>query len=199
MPTRRQERVAKRIVQEAAEALRNLKHVNLGFVTVTKCEVSPDLRQAKIFLSVLGTDEEKERTLRLVHASASRLRGMISRPLGLKVMPQLHFEFDESIAVADRIGRLIRDARQTDANPNPLTPEEAAAFAAAMNKPGREGRPSREEEEYDPFEAVRIEVEDELLGGDDGEDDEDGAWRPIDLDELPADGDAGDDSEDGGE
>lgn len=197
MPTRRQERVAKRIIQETVEALRNLKHVKLGFITVTKCEVSPDLRHARVFLSVLGTDEERDHTLRLIHGNASRLRGMVSRPLGLKVMPQLHFELDESIATADRIGRLIRDARRTDSNPNPLTPEEAAAFAAANDKSRRSaGRPPDEgEEEFDPFEAARIEVEDELLV-EDG-DEEDDAWRPIDLDELPDDDDGEDSKKDG--
>ncbi|MDR1611200.1 MAG: 30S ribosome-binding factor RbfA [Planctomycetota bacterium] len=189
MPTRRQERVAKRIVQESVDALRNLKHASLGFLTVTKCEVSPDLRHAKIFISVLGDDAERERVLRIVRNNAPRLRGMIGSPLGLKTAPDLHFALDDSIANADRIGRLIRDARETDPNPGPLPPEDEAAILAAAQSKQAQGikRPAAV---ADPFEAVRLDVEDELLG----EDVDDPYWRPVNLDELPDDAD-----EDGGD
>lgn len=181
MASRRQERVAKRVVQELTEAFRNLKHVNLGFITVTKCEMSPDLRHAKIFVSVWGDEDEQRRNLHILHQNASKLRSMIGRPLGLKVLPDLHFEFDESLATADRISRLIRDARSTDANPNPLTPEEEAELLA---KAGSIGDAALEVMPEDPFEAVRMDVEDELLDMA-----EDPSWRPVNLDELPDDED----------
>ena len=189
MPSRRQERVAKRVIQETVEALRTLKHVQLGFVTVTGCEMSPDLRHAKVFLSVWGDAEEQEKTLHRIRMNASKLRGIITRPLGLKNMPMLHFEIDETIATADRMARLIRDARQTDAHPEPLTEEEAAALMAVSDKSRKsDGRQlDEDDEEFDPFEAARIEVEDDLLDSDD--DDDDAAWRPINLDELPDDDD----------
>lgn len=184
MPSRRQERVAKRVTQELVEALRNLKHVRLGFITITKCEVSPDLRHAKVFVSVWGEDEEKERNMAVLRQHASRLKGMIGRPLGLKATPDLHFEFDDSLATADRIGRLIRDARQTDANPEPLTPEEEQALRLA--RPGVSSGKRRggdDAEDIDPFEESRLDVEDELLDLDDDPD-----WEPINLDEALDDG-----------
>lgn len=187
MPSRRQERVAKRVMQELVEAFRNLKNVNLGFITVTRCEMSPDLRHAKVFVSIFGTDEEKERGLAQLKNHASRLRGMIGRPLGLKVIPDLHFEFDDTLATADRISRLIRDARNTDADPTPLTPEEEAALQAVGAPAGSGGKFAKkrrdDDDDDDMFDAARQDVEDELL--DDEEDDPD--WRPIDLDELPDD------------
>lgn len=185
MATRRQERVAKRVVQELTEAFRNLKHVNLGFITVTKCEMSPDLRHAKVFVSVWGDEDEQKRNLHILHQYAGRLRGMIGRPLGLKVLPDLHFAFDESLATADQISRLIRDARSTNPNPEPLTPEEEAELLA---KAGSIGEAAREVMPEDPFEAVRLDVEDELLDVED-----DPTWRPVNLDELPDD----DEDEDG--
>lgn len=189
MPTRRQERVAKRIIQETVEALRGLKHVKLGFVTVTRCEVSPDLRHAKVFVSVFGDDAEQEKNLLLIRQNASKLRGMIARPLGIKVTPQLHFELDETIATADRMSRLITDARSTDADPTPLTPEEAAALAAAPAGQGKKRKsvdfPDGDETDSLFDEAMR-DVEDELLGE---SDDEDANWTPINLDELPDDED----------
>ncbi len=185
MPSRRQERVGKRVTQELVEALRNLKNVTLGFTTITKTEMSPDLRHARVLVSVFGTDEEKTRTLNALKNHASKLRGMIGRPLGLKVIPDLHFEFDETLATADRISRLIRAARETDNDPTPLTPEEEAALQA-VGAPAGTGKfaPARDSDDgVDVFETARQEIAEELL---DVEED-DPSWRPINLDDLPDD------------
>lgn len=181
MPSRRQERVSKRVMQELVEAFRDLKNADLGFITVTKCEVSPDLRHAKVFVTVYGDEDRRRRTLDTLKHNASRLKGMIGRPLGTKVVPTLHFEFDESVANADYMSRLIRDARQTDSDPTPLTAEEAEALTAAADK-GNAGV-----ERFvptDAFDEARMDVEEELFGD---EDDDDPDWRPINLDELPDD------------
>jgi len=190
MPSRRQERVSKRIVQELVEALRNLKNTELGFITVTRCEVSPDLRHAKVFVSVWGEDDKRGKTMEELRRNASRLKGMIGRPLGTKVVPTLHFEFDDTVANADHMSRLIRDARQTDANPDPLTPEEIEAMTAAKADRGKfagGGAPDGD----DLFDAARMDVEEELFG----DDMDDPEWRPINLDELPDDGDDEEDDE----
>lgn len=198
MPSRRQERVAKRIVQELVGALRNLKHADFGFVTVTRCEISPDLHQAKVFVSIWGDEAEHAKNMELLNRNRLRIKSMIARPLGLKVMPDLHFLMDETIATSDRISRLIRDARQTDSNPNPLTPEEEAAFQAQFARAGKPagGRPdgaadAGETGDADPFEAVRQEIADDLL-----EDENDPAWQAIDLDALPEEDDEDDEGED---
>lgn len=185
MPSRRQERVSKRIMQELVEAFRNLKNADLGFITLTKCEISPDLRHAKVFVSVWGDEAKQGAVLNELRRHASKLKGMIGRPLGTKVVPDLHFEFDESIANADRISRLIRDARQTDSNPEPLTPEEIAALTAAGADAGRPSGDTMPEGD-DAFDVARMDVEEELFG--EAEEDDDPNWRPINLDELPDDG-----------
>ena len=186
MPSRRQERVSKRIVQELTEAFRNLKNVDLGFITVTRCEVSPDLRHAKVLVSVWGDDERKNRTLNMLKQNASRLKGMIGRPLGTKVIPSLHFEFDDIVENTDKMSRLIRDARSTDANPEPMTQEEleALAMSGADAGGGKYSGAGRREPD-DVFDEARMDVEEELFG----EDDDDPDWRPINLDELPEDED----------
>ncbi len=195
MPSRRQERVGKRVMQELVDAFRDLKNVNLGFLTLTKCEMSPDLRHAKVLVSIFGTNEEKERGLALLKRNASKLRGMIGRPLGLKMTPDLHFEFDESLATADRISRLIRDARSTDMHPEPLTEEELAALQAAGAPAGTGGKFARrrrdDEVDVDEFDEARRDVEDELLDNEDDDPD----WRPINLDELPDDDEDDDEDE----
>ena len=182
MATRRQERVAKRIMQELVEATRDLKNVDLGFLTITRCEASPDLRHAKVFVSVFGEEGEQERTLALLRNNANRLKTMIARPLGTKTVPSLHFEIDESIATADKMSRLIKDARATDANQEPMTEEEIAAFVGS-----NAGKPASSVavEALDPFEAARMDVEEEILPEEDFADDP--AWKPINLDALPDD------------
>ena len=184
MPSRRQERVGKRVMQELVEAFRDLKNADLGFITITRCEVSPDLRHAKVFVSVWGDDGRREKSMGILRNNATRLKGMIGRPLGTKVVPSLHFEFDDTVANADEMSRLIRDARQTDANPEPLTPEEIAQLTSAGADKG--GKRSRVEVEGgDLFDVARLDVDEELFGDEEFADDPD--WEPINLDELPDD------------
>lgn len=185
MPTRRQERVAKRVVQELVDAIRDLKNADLGFITVTRCEVSPDLRHAKVFVTVFGDEKRIEKSLEMLRQNATRLKGIIGRPLRTKVIPTLHFEYDDSIATADAMSRLIRDARNTDANPNPLTPEEAQALAAGAGSAVGGAQTPRDRVSRDVFEQARMDVEEDLFG----EADDDPDWRPINLDELPQDDD----------
>ena len=195
MPTRRQERVGKRVTQELVDALRDLKNVDLGFITVTRCEVSPDLRHAKVFVSVFGDEKRQEKTLNLLKNNANKLKSMIARPLATKVVPSLHFEFDETIAHADEMSRLIRDARATDANQEPMTEEEIAAYTGANT--GKGGAFAPVAGAADPFDAARMDVEEEVLGDDFGDDgmDDDPDWTPIDLDELPDDDDGEEDGD----
>jgi ribosome-binding factor A len=189
MPTRRQERVSKRITQELVEATRDLKNsAELGFLTFTRCEVSQDLRHAKVFISVFGKEGEQDRTLALLRRDANKLKTMIARPLGTKTVPSLHFEIDDTVANADMMNRLIKDARATDANQEPMSEEEAAAFAAA--RLGKTFAPAGVSPEgVDPFDAARMDVEEEVLGEDDASDfgDDDPDWKPVNLDELPDD------------
>ncbi len=170
-------------MQELVDATRDLKNADLGFLTLTRCEVSQDLRHAKVFISVFGREGEQEKTLALLRQNANRLKTMIARPLGTKTVPSLHFEVDETIANADSMSRLIKEARATDANQEPMTEEELRAFAAA-----RSGKPlpsgvSAESVPADPFDAARQDVEEEIL--DDAFADDDPAWKPVNLDELP--------------
>jgi len=126
MVTRRQERVAHRIIQEVSEAIRALKDPRIGFVTITSAFVSPDLHDARVFISVLGEVEEQDTTLAALQHSARHLQSVIARPLGLKVTPRLEFVHDHTVQRADEMSRLIAQARASDPNPGPETGSEAA-------------------------------------------------------------------------
>jgi ribosome-binding factor A len=111
--TRRADRVGEAIREEIATFLaESAKDPRIvGFVTVTGVEVSPDLRHAKVFVSVMGSEAEKAATFEGLASTASHLRSRVGRALRLRVAPEIHFREDESVARAARIESLLADIK----------------------------------------------------------------------------------------
>jgi ribosome-binding factor A len=82
---------------------------------VTGAEVSSDLRHAKVYVSVLGTDSEKQATFDGLDSVASYLRSRVARQLQLRVAPEIQFKEDDTIARAARIESLLADVKRQDA------------------------------------------------------------------------------------
>jgi ribosome-binding factor A len=93
-----------------AEGLRDPR---IGFVTVTSVDTSPDLRQARVYVSVLGNDEERAETLAGLESAHGLLQQAVATELRMKHTPTLQFVFDESIDRGMRISELLdeRDDR----------------------------------------------------------------------------------------
>lgn len=113
---RRSDRVAEAIREEVATFLANeAKDPRISrLVTVTGVEVTRDLRHAKVFVSVMGTDAEKKGTFEGLASVATHLRSRVGRALRLRLAPEIVFKPDESIAHASRIEDLlaqIKDGR----------------------------------------------------------------------------------------
>ncbi len=87
-------RVNESVRQVLSEAVRELKDPRIGFVTVTGVETSPDLRHAKVFVSVLGTEATQESSLEGLAAAHGVLQGRLARELRMKRTPQLAFQYD---------------------------------------------------------------------------------------------------------
>jgi ribosome-binding factor A len=102
-------RVNKSIRQVLSEALPDLKDPRIGFVTLTGVETAPDLRQATVFVSVLGSEKQRASTLRGLAAAHGVLQSAIARELDLKRTPQLTFEYDPSVERGARMTKLIDD------------------------------------------------------------------------------------------
>jgi ribosome-binding factor A len=79
----------------------------IGFVTVTGVDTSPDLRTARVYVSVLGDEHERERSLAGLQSSHGVLQGKIASAMRLKRTPTLTFEYDDSVERGDRITRLL--------------------------------------------------------------------------------------------
>jgi ribosome-binding factor A len=84
-----------------------LKDPRIGFVTVTGVDTSPDLRTARVYVSVLGDEEERKRSLAGLRSSHGVLQAKIAGAMRLKRTPTLTFEYDDSVERGDRITRLL--------------------------------------------------------------------------------------------
>ena len=107
--TRRPDRVAEAIREEVAtflaEGIKDPRVV--GLVTVTGVDITRDLRHAKVFVSILGSDAERAATLDGLASAASHLRPRIGRALRLRVAPEIAYKLDQSVAHAARIETLL--------------------------------------------------------------------------------------------
>jgi ribosome-binding factor A len=86
-----------------------LSDPRIGFVTVTSVETSPDLRSARVYVSVLGSEEEREATLKGLRSSHGVLQSRIAAETRMKRTPTLTFHYDETIERGVRISRLLED------------------------------------------------------------------------------------------
>ncbi len=111
---RRADRVAEAIRQEVATFLANdVKDPRvMGLVTVTGAEVTRDLRHAKVYVSIMGSDAERAVTFEGLASVASHLRSRIGRALRLRLAPEITFRPDESIAHAARIESLLAKLKE---------------------------------------------------------------------------------------
>ena len=115
MEHKRSDRVADLILKELAEVLlRRVKDPRLADITLTDVKVSPDLRHAKVFYSMLGDDERKASAM----VGLESARGFVKRELGkrlhLRRMPDIEFHFDGSLEYGSHIDQLLDDLEESD-------------------------------------------------------------------------------------
>ncbi len=109
----RPERVGELIRQTVAAFLTgNVRDPRIGFVTVTGVELSADLAHAVVRVSVMGTDEEKARSLEGLASAARFLRTQLARELHLRTSPELRFELDRGLEHAQRIDRVLKQLKE---------------------------------------------------------------------------------------
>ena len=114
MASVRPERVGAEIQAAVADMLTRglLKDPRIGgFITVTGVKVAPDLTSARVFYSVLGTDEQKVATHKGLEAARGFVRREVSKRVKLRISPEIFFSYDASIDEGDKIERLIKEVR----------------------------------------------------------------------------------------
>ncbi|MGM0835523.1 MAG: 30S ribosome-binding factor RbfA [Bacillota bacterium] len=115
--TLRSNRVGEQMKKELSDIIgRKIKDPRVGFVTVTDVQVTGDLQQAKVFISVLGDDEKRQDTLIGLAKAKGFIRSEIGRRIRLRKTPELFFEFDESMEYGNRINTLIHELNRNDSD-----------------------------------------------------------------------------------
>lgn len=109
MRTHRMESVGRELQQTIAELLQTeIDDPLIGFVTITDVEMSPDLKHARVYFSVLGDEQAKEDTGRGLRRARKHLRALIAERMELRYVPDLRFILDETAERAARIEALLR-------------------------------------------------------------------------------------------
>jgi ribosome-binding factor A len=109
----RPERVGEEIRQELATLLaREVHDPGIGFVTITRVKVSPDLQLARAYYTQLGDEAARTDTRRALDRAIPFLRRQIGARLRLRRVPELRFEFDESVEKQDRIEKILLDLQK---------------------------------------------------------------------------------------
>src|SRR5918998_2155214 len=110
----RMRRVNEALREVLSEAVGELNDPRIGFVTVTGVEASPDLRHARVFVSVLGSERKRVLALERLSAAHGVLQARLNQELRLKRTPQLAFEYDPSVEHGVRMSQLIDELAPDD-------------------------------------------------------------------------------------
>ena len=98
------------IKQEVSKIiLRELKDPRMGFVTVTDAHITGDLREATVYISLFGSDEDKKNTLAALKSANGFIRTEVGRRLGIRYSPTIEFKEDTSLDYGMKIDKILRD------------------------------------------------------------------------------------------
>lgn len=118
MSSQRAQRVAETIHKEISGLLiKGLKDPRIGFVTITAVDVTADLRQAKVYYTLMGNDAERAQSQAGLDSSAPFIRQQLGRFLRLRFTPEIRFEYDASFDYGQRIEQLLSEVK-TDEQPD---------------------------------------------------------------------------------
>ena len=107
-------RVNEALREVLSEGIGSLKDPRIGFVTVTGVDTSPDLRQATVYVSVLGSEKKRDATIAGLQSSHGVLQSRVNSELRLKHTPQLTFEYDPTVERGVRLSRLIDELNEDE-------------------------------------------------------------------------------------
>lgn len=122
--SRRTEKIAELIKEEVSRLIQfDLRDPRLGLVTITRVETTPDLRYAKVFFSVLGDEETKKESIKVLQRASRYLRRELAPKLQIRYVPELVFSFDAAMEHGDKIQRLLLQLAQEEKERAAQAPE----------------------------------------------------------------------------
>lgn len=115
---RRPERLVEEMREEIARMIvSELKDPRLGFVTVTRVELAHDLRYARVYVGVLGSEAEREKSLLGLRSAAGFVRRELGRRLRIHHTPEIDFRYDKGLDATDRVARLLQEEAEREKPP----------------------------------------------------------------------------------
>ena len=115
MTNMRAERVGEQMKKEIMDIVNNkVKDPRVGFITITDVDLTNELSQAKVFLTVLGSDKEIDDTFKALDKAKGFIKSELATRMRLRIIPELSFEYDKSIDYGNKIEKMIRDLHKKD-------------------------------------------------------------------------------------
>jgi ribosome-binding factor A len=140
--TRRTQQMGEFLREEVVDIIRSeIDDPRLGFWTVTRVEVLPDLRSARIYVSVLGTDGERKETLTALRGAAGYIRAHLKPRMRTRIIPDLDFRDDRSMEHAEEIDRTLRELRREGEGSRSRGEDPALSTSASGNDPHASSTP----------------------------------------------------------
>jgi len=122
-PSRRMVRINELLLRELAQLCEELVVPQFSaLLTLTKVEASPDLHDAIVFISVMGSDAQRDEAMHLMHENRKQMQVEINRRLTLKYTPRLHFRADHTAERADHVLGILRELNLPEEEPTAPTP-----------------------------------------------------------------------------
>jgi ribosome-binding factor A len=115
MPNRRHIQVGEEIQQIVSYLLqRELKDPRIGFATITQVEVTQDLKYARVFVSVMGSDEERKATMAALQSAKGYVRHEVATRMTTRTVPEIQFKLDRGLEYSDQINRLLNELKTAE-------------------------------------------------------------------------------------
>ncbi len=115
---KRSERVREMMIEEISDIVRNeLKDPRIGFITVMDADVAHNLRHADVYVSPMGTEEQKKNTIKGISSAAPFIRRLLGQRMKIKFIPEIAFKWDHTAEYSDKINRLLHEIKEKKAPP----------------------------------------------------------------------------------
>jgi ribosome-binding factor A len=125
MAGNRPDKVGEQIRIELSQLLaRDVHDPGIGFITLTKVAVTPDLQLARVYYTTLGDEKAQQDTAKALHRASPFLRRQIAQRVRLRRVPEIEFFYDKSVAQHDRVERILQDLK-AEADARPPAPDDA--------------------------------------------------------------------------
>ncbi|MCA1584154.1 MAG: 30S ribosome-binding factor RbfA [Acidobacteria bacterium] len=145
------ERIAEQIREELSQMLATeVRDPGVGLVTITRVKVTGDLSLTRVYWTIIGDAAERKKTDKALKRASPYMRHLLATRMTLRRVPEIQFQFDESVAAQDRIERILQELHQEDAA------RAAAAQGASLSDPAAEGSSEPESAER-PVRDPRVE------------------------------------------